>query len=52
MKKIFSILFLSMLWAANAGASEIFGGISTKPGVNYVPPASGNQPSRRRFRCR
>jgi hypothetical protein len=40
MKKIFSILFLSLFCAAPVGASEIFGSISTDP--NYSQPAQNN----------
>jgi hypothetical protein len=43
MKKIFSILFLSIFFAASANASEIFGKISTNPNQN--PPAGQNNQS-------
>jgi hypothetical protein len=43
MKKIFSILFLSIFFAYNANASEIFGKISTD--LNQNPPVVKNNPA-------
>jgi hypothetical protein len=43
MKKIFSILFLSIFFAYSANASEIFGKISTN--LNQNPPVVKNNPT-------